>query len=60
MVELDIIVVGAGVAGLASAIALSRAGHNVQVRTVLIRNYSELYLYQLITDEVSDSGEIGI
>jgi len=31
MVELDIIIVGAGITGLASAIALSRAGHNVQV-----------------------------
>lgn len=34
MLELDIIIVGAGIAGLASAIALSRAGHNVQVSTV--------------------------
>jgi len=30
-IELDIIVVGAGIAGLASAISLSRAGHNVTV-----------------------------
>jgi flavin-dependent dehydrogenase len=34
MLELDIIIVGAGISGLASAIALSRAGHNVQVSTV--------------------------
>jgi monoamine oxidase len=34
MLELDIIIIGAGIAGLASAIALSRAGHNVQVGTV--------------------------
>ncbi|KAE9365533.1 FAD/NAD(P)-binding domain-containing protein [Stipitochalara longipes BDJ] len=31
MLELDIIIVGAGITGLASAIALSRAGHNVQI-----------------------------
>jgi hypothetical protein len=34
MLELDIIIVGAGIAGLASAITLSRAGHNVQVSAV--------------------------
>ena len=30
-IELDIIVVGAGIAGLSAAISLSRAGHNVTV-----------------------------
>jgi monoamine oxidase len=30
-IELDIIVVGAGIAGLAAAVSLSRAGHNVTV-----------------------------
>jgi 2-polyprenyl-6-methoxyphenol hydroxylase-like FAD-dependent oxidoreductase len=30
-IVLDIIVVGAGIAGLAAAISLSRAGHNVTV-----------------------------
>lgn len=30
-VKLDIIVVGAGIAGLGAAITLSRAGHNVTV-----------------------------
>ncbi|KAE9364665.1 FAD/NAD(P)-binding domain-containing protein [Stipitochalara longipes BDJ] len=30
-IELDIIVIGAGIAGLAAAISLSRAGHNVTV-----------------------------
>ena len=34
MLELNIIIVGAGIAGLASAITLSRAGHNVQVSTI--------------------------
>jgi flavin-dependent dehydrogenase len=34
MLELDIIIVGAGISGLASAIVLSRSGHNVQVSTV--------------------------
>jgi len=29
--ELDIVVVGAGIAGLSAAISLSRAGHNVTV-----------------------------
>jgi monoamine oxidase len=33
MLELDIIIVGAGISGLASAIVLSRADHNVQVST---------------------------
>ena len=37
MLELDIIIVGAGIAGLASAIALSRAGHNVQASTFCSR-----------------------
>ena len=31
-VVLDIAVVGAGIAGLAAAIGLCRAGHNVEVR----------------------------
>jgi succinate dehydrogenase/fumarate reductase flavoprotein subunit len=30
-VQLDIIVIGAGIAGLGAAITLSRAGHNVTV-----------------------------
>jgi FAD dependent oxidoreductase len=33
-IELDIIVVGAGIAGLAAAVGLSRAGHNVTVSDV--------------------------
>jgi succinate dehydrogenase/fumarate reductase flavoprotein subunit len=37
-VKLDIIIVGAGIAGLATAIALREAGHNVQVSSTKLSN----------------------
>jgi flavin-dependent dehydrogenase len=46
MLELDIIIVGAGITGLASAIALSRAGHNVQVGSIAL-SYSRLIVHSL-------------
>jgi len=42
MAELDILVMGAGIAGLGAAITLSRAGHNVTVYTGCRDNYVKL------------------
>jgi monoamine oxidase len=50
MLELNIIIVGAGIAGLASAITLSRAGHNVQVSTISFQ--AGLKLHQITNETV--------
>jgi len=55
-IELDLIVVGAGIAGLAAAISLSRAGHNVTVGTLYIPDETRMLILSRFWRNRSSSG----
>lgn len=55
--QLNIIVVGAGIAGLGAAIVLSRAGHNV---TVMHCPLNSSGIFNILLTDCSDSREVTI
>lgn len=58
-IELEIIVVGAGIAGLAAAISLSRAGHNVTVSGLQILEETVMLIVLQILEKSKFKREAG-